>query len=97
MQGKEKAETVELYNIDYNKFKLERARQGRSIEEVAQLAGLDPKTISRIEKRRVIPRPQTIGKIARALGKNYEDFLYPVYTTPDKKEGVGNQDTLRKG
>jgi putative transcriptional regulator len=83
--------------IAYEKLKLERARQGKGIGEVAELAGLDPKTISRIEKGRVIPRPQTIGKIAKALGKNYEDFLYPVYTIPDKKEDVGNQDTSRKG
>lgn len=62
-----------LYNV--KKIRLERAKQGKSIRELADLAKLDPKTVSRIEKQKVIPRPQTIGKIAAALGKNYEDFF----------------------
>jgi len=39
------------------------------------MTSLDEKTIIRIEKAKVIPRPQTVGKIALALGKEYEFFI----------------------
>lgn len=63
-----------LYDLE--KLKLERARQGKSIRQVAELAMLDVKTIVRIEKHRVTPRIQTIGKIANALGRDVEEFIF---------------------
>jgi transcriptional regulator with XRE-family HTH domain len=31
--------------------------------------------VIRIEHNKVIPRPQTVGKIAAALGKDIEEFI----------------------
>lgn len=62
-------------NYDIPKIKLERARQGKSIVQLAEEANLSPKTVIRIEHNKVVPRPQTIGKIAAALGKDIEEFL----------------------
>lgn len=63
------------YECDSKKIRLERARHGLSIVELAKEANLSPKTIIRIEQNKVIPRLQTIGKIATALGKDIEDFI----------------------
>ncbi|WP_422448982.1 helix-turn-helix domain-containing protein [Thermoanaerobacterium sp. DL9XJH110] len=60
---------------DLSRIKLERARQGKSIVQLAEEANLSPKTVMRIEHNKVIPRPQTIGKIAAALGKDIEGFI----------------------
>ena len=62
-------------NYDTAKIKLERARQGKSIVQLAEEATLSPKTVIRIEHNKVIPRPQTVGKIAAALGKDIEEFI----------------------
>lgn len=62
-------------NYDTAKIKLERARQGQSIVQLAEEANLSPKTVIRIEHNKVIPRPQTVGKIAAALGKDIEEFI----------------------
>jgi len=62
-------------NYDTAKIKLERARQGKSIVKLAKEADLSPKTIIRIEQNKVIPRLQTVGKIAAALGKDIEEFI----------------------
>ncbi|ADQ05543.1 helix-turn-helix domain protein [Caldicellulosiruptor owensensis OL] len=67
--------TQESYRYDFNKIRLERARQGKSIAQLAEEANLSPKTLIRIEHNKVIPRPQTVGKIAAALGKDIEDFI----------------------
>ncbi len=65
---------IVVSQIDYQKVRLERAKQGKSITQLAKEANVNTKTISRIENSQVIPRPQTMGKIARALGIDYEDF-----------------------
>lgn len=67
--------TQESYKYDLNKIRLERARQGKSIAQLAEEANLSSKTLIRIEHNKVIPRPQTVGKIAAALGKDIEEFL----------------------
>ncbi|AEM79503.1 helix-turn-helix transcriptional regulator [Thermoanaerobacter wiegelii] len=66
-----------MSNVYYDtaKIKLERARQGKSIAQLAEEANLSPKTLIRIEHSKVIPRPQTVGKIAAALGKDIEEFI----------------------
>lgn len=65
----------ESYRYDFKKIRLERVRQGKSIVQLAEEANLSPKTVIRIEHNKVIPRPQTIGKIAAALGKDIEEFM----------------------
>jgi len=65
----------ESYRYDFKKIRLERVRQGKSIVQLAEEANLSPKTVMRIEHSKVIPRPQTVGKIAAALGKDIEDFI----------------------
>jgi len=62
-------------NYDTAKIRLERARQGKSIVQLAAETNLSQKTLMRIEHNKVIPRPQTIGKIAAALGKDIRDFI----------------------
>jgi len=61
--------------FDVNKIRLERARLGKSITQLAAETKLSPKTISRIEQEKTTPRLHTVGKIAAALGKDIEDFL----------------------
>lgn len=65
----------ESYRYDFKKIRLERVRQGKSIVQLAEEANLNPKTVIRIEHNKVIPRPQTVGKIAAALGKDIEEFM----------------------
>lgn len=69
------ANSSTLYSYDVEKLKMERARQGKSIRRLADLAVVDPKTIIRIEKSEVKPRIQTIGRIAKALNKDITDFI----------------------
>lgn len=66
-----------VYTFDFEKLKRERARQGKSIRQLAEMACLDIKTIVRIEKGSVDPRWQTMGKIAKALEKDIEEFMCP--------------------
>lgn len=86
--------SVLVYTIDYEKFMLERAKQGKSIRELAEQAQLDIKTVIRIEKQKVVPRPQTVGKIAKALGKDLEYFLQPLNNKVggEEHEPKGNKD-----
>lgn len=67
--------TQEPYKYDLDKIRLERARQGKSITQLAAETNLSAKTLIRIEHNKVVPRPQTIGKIAEALGKDIKDFI----------------------
>ncbi len=61
--------------IDTKKLKLERANQGLTYEKLAKMSGIKDDTISRIERGATKPRVDTIGKIAKALGKKIEDFI----------------------
>jgi transcriptional regulator with XRE-family HTH domain len=45
-----------------------RARRQLSLEAVGYLAGLDPATVSRVERGLVEPTPRTVVALARALG-----------------------------
>lgn len=49
-------------------FKEERLRRGLTQEACAILAGTDTATISRIERGLVRPRPETVVRLAQALG-----------------------------
>ncbi len=63
-----------MIQIDVEKLMLERANQGLTAGELAEKAGLGRQTVSRIEKGEAEPRLQTVGKIAKALGRRVEDF-----------------------
>lgn len=52
-----------------------REAAGLRQEELAKLAGLTATAISRIENDKVIPRKNTLRKIAKALGTSIDDLL----------------------
>jgi transcriptional regulator with XRE-family HTH domain len=45
-----------------------RQQRGLSLDAISVLAGIDPSTVSKIERGLVEPRPETIVKLARGLG-----------------------------
>jgi transcriptional regulator with XRE-family HTH domain len=45
-----------------------RQERGLTLEAVTVLGGPDPATVSRVERGLVQPRPETIVRLARALG-----------------------------
>ena len=54
-----------------------RKKKGMSQEKLAELVGIEPNNISRIEKGKNYPTPENIAKIARALDKEvYELYLF---------------------
>ena len=54
-----------------------RKKKGISQEKLAELVGIEPNNISRIEKGKNYPTPENIAKIARALDKEvYELYLF---------------------
>lgn len=61
--------------IDIRKITLERANQGISAHELSLRAGVSKNVVSNIERGLVNPRLDTLGKIAKALGKTVEDFI----------------------
>lgn len=63
-----------------------RKRQLLSLEAVGYLADIDPATVSRIERGLVSPRPDTLVRLARALGMS-------VNTMRAHVEGSGRSDT----
>lgn len=45
-----------------------RRQRGLTLEAVGYLGGIDPATVSRIERGLVTAEPETVVKLARALG-----------------------------
>lgn len=45
-----------------------RKQRGLTLEALAVLAGIDPGGVSKIERGLAQPRPETVVKLARALG-----------------------------
>ncbi len=45
-----------------------RQERGLTLQAVGYLAGVDAATVSRIERGKVVPKPETIVTIAKALG-----------------------------
>lgn len=62
-------------NIDVEKMNLLLANKCLSLTEFAKLSDVSEVTISRIRNRSQNARPQTIGKIARALGTDVESII----------------------
>ncbi len=63
------------YQINTMKIALDRAKQGLSIQELSNKSEVGRSTISRIELGEGKHRLDTIGRIARALGRQLEDYL----------------------
>ena len=54
-----------------------RKNLGMSQEQLAELVGIEPNNISRIEKGKNYPAPENIAKIAKALNSElYELFMF---------------------
>jgi transcriptional regulator with XRE-family HTH domain len=51
-----------------DQLKLWRMRKAVTQEELAEKAGININTVTRIERNQTEPRPTTIGKLAKALG-----------------------------
>lgn len=58
-----------------NGLRLWRARQGLTIEEVADLAGLSPAMISRVERGERRLAPLTRARVARCLGVSIRELF----------------------
>jgi len=69
---------LKCYVYDIDKLMMERVRQGMSLRELAAKADLDIKTVMRIEQHKTRPRPQSLGRIANALGKDISEFIVKV-------------------
>lgn len=82
MRGNRIYEAIVIY--DTAKLKEERLKQGLQIQEVAQLVGVDRRTISFAEKGRN-PRVKTAKRWAEALGLKEEDIINGF-----RKTGTGN-------
>jgi len=52
-----------------------RKTKGLSQEKIAEIVGVDPKHISRIEVGKSYPSLDTLEKIAKALGMELKDFF----------------------
>src|SRR5262245_14826171 len=56
---------------------------GLSQGELADAAGLSRLAIGKIERAEVIPRPDTLADIARALGVSIADLVTPMRVLPN--------------
>lgn len=65
----------ESLKIDTHKLAIEMARNCLSFEKLSKSAGISRTTLQRIKSGRQIARPQTIGKLAKALEVKVEDLL----------------------
>lgn len=61
--------------IDGKKLILAIANCGLSAAELSKESGVSQVTIARMKAGTQVPRPQTLGKVARALGVKVEDLL----------------------
>ncbi|ADZ84327.1 helix-turn-helix domain-containing protein [Cellulosilyticum lentocellum] len=61
--------------IDTHKLSVEIARNCFSAEELSKCAGISRVTLQRLKSGRQVARPQTIGKLAKALEVKVEDLL----------------------
>lgn len=64
-----------MLKVDIQKIIIERANQGLTRRDLSKLSDVREVTIARMEKGNKTPRLDTIGKIAKALGKGVEDFV----------------------
>src|SRR2546426_2515679 len=73
----------------YEKLLRERKRRGWSQEKVAQLLGIDPKTVGRWERNENFPTIQLHGELCRIFGKSAEELgLVPDESTSSRASGL---------
>lgn len=64
-----------MLKVDSDKLVIAIANCGYSAVRLSEKSGVNQVTIARIKAGTQQPRPQTLGKIARALGCKVEDLL----------------------
>lgn len=64
-----------MIKIDVKKIIYERANQCMTLKSLSKKSGVMLATLQRMEKGERAPRLDTVGKIAKALGKGVEDFV----------------------
>ncbi|MDE6138913.1 MAG: helix-turn-helix domain-containing protein [Candidatus Gastranaerophilales bacterium] len=70
------------------RFKEIRKRFGYTQERMAEIAGIEPQSISKIESGKNFPLLTNLDKIAEKLGIELEDFFcYEHKVEPDKLKG----------
>ena len=63
-----------------------RMQEGLSLREVAKRAGLSHNTIHLLETGQQVARPETVMRIAKALGRSVYDVVYPDLKTMPEEE-----------
>ena len=61
--------------IDNKKLDVAMANAGILLQDLARKANVSTETLRNIRKGTRVPRPTTIGKIARALNVNVQDII----------------------
>jgi transcriptional regulator with XRE-family HTH domain len=61
-------------NFSAEKLITLRKLQGLSQDKLAEKAGINIRTLQRIEKKEVRPQPHTLGQLSTALGATIDDF-----------------------
>lgn len=64
-------------NFSSEKLITQRKLQGLSQDNLAEKAGINIRTLQRIEKNEVKPQPYTLGRLADSLGVRIEDLTNP--------------------
>lgn len=64
-----------MLQIDKQKLNLTIAEKCMSIDEIARTSGISCVTITRVKNGTQIPRPKTIGMLAKALGVTIESII----------------------
>jgi uncharacterized Tic20 family protein len=64
-------------NFSSEKLITQRNLQGLSQDKLAEKAGINIRTLQRIEKNEVKPQPYTLGRLADSLGVKIEDLTAP--------------------
>lgn len=61
--------------LNTNKVQIEIATQCMTLKEIAEKSGMNTVTLTRILSGKHSARPDTIGRLARALGKTVEEII----------------------
>lgn len=64
-----------MLQIDTKKLIISIANKGLSATELAELSGVSRVTLARLKAGTQQARPQTLGKLAKALGVKVEDLI----------------------
>lgn len=68
-------------------FQQFRQSRGLTLEAVGYLTGLDKSTVSRVERGRVQPQPETVVRLARALGLSVASLRAMLASGSDAQRG----------